>query len=243
MKKTTWLITAIVGLASVSQAAIIMTFDTRDDSAGGLTTTANGQTALVAGESPNSGVLDANLEASSLTFGAGTLGSNTSAQRFVTSGFGDGNNPSTVAEALAAGKYLTFIVDAVAGYQADLSTIRLQVAGQNGQDFGWGLYSSADGFASQLGGETALAGSPASYTRTVDVSSIGAQEGPIEFRIAFGAISQWVYVGVGDNGASWPDYGQAIQVDGALSVIPEPATLGLVGIGALMAMAVRRMRM
>ncbi|RKX47486.1 MAG: hypothetical protein DRP64_00865 [Verrucomicrobia bacterium] len=214
MKKILAILTATILLSAISQAAVIMTFDTRHAQG---TDTAIGDTSLAAGTNP-SGVLDANLEASSLTFGAGTGGSNTSNQRFVTAGF----NNTTVAGALAAGEYLTFTVDAVAGYQVNLSTVLLQLHGQSGQDFDWGLYSSADGFASQLAGETGLAGSPAGYTRTVNVSSIGVQTGAIEFRIAFGAVNEWVYVGVGDTDPSgtWPDYGQAIQVDGLVEIDP-----------------------
>jgi len=214
MKKRLTILTATVLLSAISQAAVIMTFDTRHAQG---TDTAIGDTSLAAGTNP-SGILDANLEASSLTFGAGTTGSNTSNQRFVTAGIDN----TTVAGALAAGEYLTFTVDAVAGYQVNLSTVLLQLHGQSGQDFDWGLYSSADGFASQLDGETGLTGSPAGYTRTVDVSSIGVQTGAIEFRIAFGAVNEFVYVGVGDSdpAGTWPDYGQAIQVDGLVEIDP-----------------------
>ncbi len=218
-----------VGFATASNAAI-MEFDTT----GTTGAFGGGDTSLAAT------ALDAGLEASSLVF-AGLLTGNDTAGSFSTHGWG-----TTASASFAAGQYLSWTVDATAGNAVNLSEVTFEYNAQQGDDVDWALFSSETGFASfgdaidsgtVLGAEVPFGNSTAH--QVVDLSGITSLQGvadSIEFRLVLAnASSAFSRTGVRTTGSN-----PGLTVDGTIVVIPEPASIALIGLGSLLLSGRRR---
>jgi len=143
--------------------------------------------------------------------------------------------------------YFGFTVTANGGDDLDLSTLTFDLTlGSNGgaQDvrFAYNVFASKDGgaFASVASGFTAEHDSftpgpdfllPVE-TKVIDLSGL-ADANQYEFRIALGDD--------GDNESSASAFVQGIKLDG-VTVVPEPATMGLLAIGGVGVLLRRRRR-
>lgn len=179
-------------------------------------------------EASASGTMLANMEASTLTRGAG-LNASGNGGRF------NGNNFDTaLADSISNNDYFTFSLQASSTYGFSLSSMvfNWQASGTGPQSFA--LYSSVTGFTD--GDELDSWASVGNSTQTATLSGVTALQnvaGPIEFRVVgYGASS------TGGTGG-FEGTGDDIVVNGTVQAIPEPATMSLLGLGAL-AMILRR---
>jgi hypothetical protein len=133
----------------------------------------------------------------------------------------------------------TFTVTGLgAGETMDLTSITYKYTVVQPLNMAVGLYSSVDGFAStaaQLDGVDTGTDytSPQTFNQTVDLSSAGFQglenEDVIEFRF---------YLADTSNGTTRIHQLDDIVLNG--SVVPEPATIGMLGLGTLITLLIRR---
>ena len=150
------------------------------------------------------------------------------------------------AAALAANDFLEFSVAPDAGTVAlDVDDVFVNFFGREMFTFGVGLYSSADGFATLLDSETiqGMGGNAppqSAFTQLELDADLTALVAPTTFRLAFlyaspsGAPNDFYSFTLSDANGN-----PAILVDGE-AIIPEPASLGLVGLGGLAMLRRRR---
>jgi hypothetical protein len=172
------------------------------------------------------------LEDSVLSRGSG-ISALANADSFSSSGFQAAGGSLT--GALAANNYYTFSLEASANYLFSVTSIDFNFTSSSDGPQSWALFSSVDGFAAV--GDALIDWGHVGYdpnTQTANLSGVAGLQnisGPIEFRV-------YGYEASGDGGTGrFEGPGGDITVDGA--VVPEPATLGLLGLGAL-ALALRR---
>jgi len=174
------------------------------------------------------GSMLANMEASTLTRGGG-LNATGNGDRFCANNFAD-----TLANAITDSDYFTFTLEASSSYSFSLSSMvfNWQASGTGPQSFA--LFSSVTGFTDSDALDDWV-GVGNGVTETADLSGVSALQGvsgPIEFRVyGYGAS------GTGGTGG-FEGSGDDIIVNGTVA-IPEPATMSLLGLGAL-AMVLRR---
>lgn len=141
----------------------------------------------------------------------------------------------SLASALTANNYYTFTLEASATYSFSVSSIDFNFSSSSDGPQSWALFSSVDGFAA-IGDALIDWGhvgfDPNTQTATLSgVTELQNISGPIEFRV-------YGYEASGDGGSGrFEGTGNDITVNG--EVVPEPATMGLLGLGAL-ALALRR---
>jgi len=188
-------------------------------------------TGFAGNEASAAGSMLANMEASTLTRGGG-LGATGNGDRFCANGFAD-----TLANALTGADYFTFTLEASSTYAFSLSSMvfNFQASGTGPQS--WALFSSVTGW-NEVDVLENWAGVGNGVTETADLSGVTALQSAssaIEFRVyGYGAS------GTGGTGG-FEGTGDDIVVNGTVapSAIPEPATMSLLGLGAL-AMVLRR---
>lgn len=113
---------------------------------------------------------------------------------------------ATPAAALANGEYMSFTVTPDSGYKLDLDSLDLVFSVQDGNT-DWAVYSSADNFTTALASGTDIP-TIIYTTANVDLSApaFDAITAPLEFRVAFGGVNQWVWAGLSTDGnfVGWP---------------------------------------
>ena len=143
--------------------------------------------------------------------------------------------------AVSSGDYLEFTITPDANYYLDLTAVSLYVADTGGSTTGVGVKSSVDGFTDfvlqdtkSVGGNSiAGSGDYMQFSDTLDSSFTGLTD-PVTFRVFMhdgGASNQSNLYRLDD-----------VQVEGAATLVPEPASLGLGLAGMMMLMARRRLR-
>jgi hypothetical protein len=171
-----------------------------------------------------------NMEQITITRGAGlTTGAN--GGRFNALGFS-----LLLADSISNNDYFTFTVEASSGYQFSLDSLVVDFQSSATGPQSWALFSSVGGFTE--GNEINAWASVGNSTQTATLTGIGGLQsvtGPIEFRIyGYGASATTGTGGIEGTGVD-------MQLDGtvAAAAVPEPATMALLGFGAL-ALAIRR---
>ena len=120
---------------------------------------------------------------------------------------------------------------AAPGYELDLTSLTFNYAFQNNHNQTAHLASSLDSYGSVIG--TAAASFNSSYPlRTIDLSGVEFQDlGSITFRLSL----------TDDNGSSSRGhYVDNLVLSGDVTLIPEPASLALLGLGGLCMLSRRR---
>lgn len=148
------------------------------------------------------------------------------------------------------GRYFEWSVTSAPGSAVQFSSMALALLrGIQGANHGaqlWDLRASSDGFASSVLVQTLDISSSAADTQVifnVDLSTLGTQAGTMTFRLyGYDYTSPSDYAGFG-NDSGWVIFGTGVDlgVDGTVvSVVPEPASLPLVGLGLAVVAAGRR---
>ncbi|MEM7628076.1 MAG: hypothetical protein AAF356_01500 [Planctomycetota bacterium] len=178
----------------------------------------------------------ANLTGNDLFAGSGV--NSTTNPTFNYNGWGVGNS---LADAVAQDEFFSFGFDVDAGYQVDLTDfdIRFDRSGSGPDDvaiFLWGgdLASSTEVLTHDFNDS----GAGITFAN-VDLSSLGTLTGTVEFRLyAFNAESA---LGTFDlESFDFPEDDRSIVIRGNVSLIPTPASAGMLALGGLLAARRRR---
>jgi hypothetical protein len=149
-------------------------------------------------------------------------------------------------------KYFEWSVTASPGSAIQFDSMALALLrGIQGANHGaqlWDLRVSIDGFASSVLVQTLDISSSAADTQVVfgvDLSALGTQSGTITFRLyGYDYTSPADYAGFG-NDSGWVIFGTGVDlgIEGTVvSVVPEPGSLPLLGVGIVLVAAIRRTR-
>ena len=180
-------------------------------------------------EATAEGSMPAGMEISTLTRGGGLGNSTANPDSFNATGF-----LSTLASALAADSYFTFNLEASANYMFSVDSMVFNFEASPSGPQSWALFSSATGFDEVDALNNWI--SVGSGTQTATLSGVS------EFQVITGSIEFRVYgyeASLQSGTGSFEGTGNDVTVHG--EVVPEPATMGLLSLGAL-ALAFRRKR-
>lgn len=141
----------------------------------------------------------------------------------------DVETSTNVTDAIANNDYFKFTITPAAGYTLNLASLSLYVANPASTPRGYAVRSSLDGYAANLFGSTFNSFGNASPSATLTATSLTST---IEFRV-YGFLP------------SSPDPARGlvfdnITISGEVNAVPEPTTMGLIGVAG--AMAMRRVR-
>lgn len=183
--------------------------------------------------------------------GAGTTGadvgrSSSQGLYYIRSNVTDGTDE---ASSIAGDDYMTFTVTPGAGYKLDLSTLTFAFSAQrNSSGIPTGFYpfttnvflrTSLDGFAATIPGSTASKTILNSSTTTTTVDTVTATFGSA-YDAVTSAIEFRLYVYDNRNMVEGFTRVDTVTLNGDVLAIPEPATLALLAVGAVGAVARRR---
>lgn len=180
----------------------------------------------------------ANVDSGSLGRGAGATATS------YTHGFAMRNRiAATLADAITDGRYLSITVSAASGYSMDLEDLFLRLDANN-------LVNGCE--ISLLSDQTGLTASdeiwsvtPASVstTHTITLDTISELQGvtDVEFRVyAWGGSNQYDAFSIGKG--YFADGNDDVILNGTVTAVPEPATIGMLGFGAVVSLLARRIR-
>ena len=193
---------------------------------------------------------DANVAAGAVGLGAGISGGNagrsgSSLSLYARSSVTHSANQISRVNAIADGDYFNFSVTPDAGYEMDLTSFQFDFGytrngSFEGKQFKAYLLTSIDGFVDAgdiVGSKTIDIGpntsTPVYTATTIDLS--GAQ-----FQNITSATEFRIYIADNTGANDYIHRIDNITLNGSVSVIPEPATFGLLGFGALVTMVLRR---
>ncbi len=137
--------------------------------------------------------------------------------------------------AVSSNSYFEFTIAPKAGYADNMGAVNLTLSIFSGTNEGYGVRSSLDGFASDLGTGFITADYPS--TQTISVLLPAQFQGvtsPTEFRVYDFAQAATV---------APIEYFSSVSVGGSASAVPEPTTLAVLGIPAVMALLRRRRKL
>ncbi len=143
---------------------------------------------------------------------------------------------TSISSALTANDYFSFTIDPKAGNSVDLDSFTISVAAREGETEGrvhsFGIYSSLDGFASQIGtAQSTPAGTIAYNVLSFDLSSLPTITSSTSFRLA--AINTSAQVGQNpaqDFKVFWigsTETGVSDIAFNGVVAVPEPSTIAL----------------
>ncbi len=172
-------------------------------------------------EATSDGSMAGNMEQSVLSHGAGLGYATSNPDSFNGTGF-----LSTLTAALGADDYFTFSLEASTSYMLSVSSIDFNFDASGSGPQSWALFSSVTGFNEGDVLNNWVSVGPSSQTATLSgVSELQDMTSLVEFRV-YGYEAS-LQSGTG----SFEGTGNDLQVNG--QVIPEPATLSLLCLGAL----------
>jgi hypothetical protein len=195
---------------------------------------------------------ETNTTANSFTVGAGVTSFGYSATRqegvksayFYNSKFYSANK----ADAVTASDYVTFTIDVNSGKSVSFTnlsfySLRNFTTGVGAPDQ-FAIRTSQDNYAADVSaGTMAITAQATNYVFSLNtlalsgVSNLQSVTNSTQFRIYM-----WVSSGSIDVVANRTLYLDNLTVEGTVTTIPEPATIGMLGLGALVTLMVRRMR-
>jgi hypothetical protein len=185
---------------------------------------------------------DLNVLPSTLTLGAGiTSAANTN--RFGGSGFfdtGDTVAGTTLSESIAGNDFFEFTLTPVSGFQANITGFSFIFDRSSTGPNSVALRSSVDNFASDRGQVTGLVSGGAATTTVNDIPITGLTglTGTTTFRLfGFGGTATG---GTGGFDTATAALTPNVILNGSTSAVPEPAALGLLSLGGLLALRRRR---
>ncbi len=232
MMKKLMVVLALAGFAGIAQADLIARWD--NDLLGGI----------------NAGPIAANnlgVDIANAELGRGPGGTAST----YTNTFGMRNAHSTeLQHAVTSNRYLTMNMEADTGFMFTLTNVFVRLQAQNATDYAvnFTLFSGATGY--DVGNELVTwtvggTGNNADWlgqVRQFDLSGVTALQDitSAEFRLyAWGQVGAFTQVGIGR--ASQVNGTDDLVFTGTIAVVPEPGTLGLMGLGVFgMALARRR---
>jgi len=195
-----------------------------------------------------SSTLDPNLTGPTATL---ALGSGLNANSYNGStfgGYGTVDTSSGMASADSAGTYWSFTLTPASGYQMQVDSVVVPQTTENVGNlhglFIWqgspactvNLASSLDSYGSSLGSASVTqSGADAGYF-TLNLTTPIITSSPVTFRIEFSENFGWKSIGLqSDNYWDPAQARNALEVNGALTAVPEPATFAMLlgGFGAL----------
>jgi len=129
-------------------------------------------------------------------------------------------------------------VTPVNGYQISYVSLDFRFTIQNGGTLE--VFSSVDNFTSSIYSNNAIGSGGVGTTDTISLSSLGTQTDPLEFRFYGSGSSNYAQRGIGlafsaNNSAD-------LVLNGTTSLIPEPSTVALLGLGTCGLLLCRRRR-
>jgi hypothetical protein len=228
MKK--WIVAILMGLAAfVSRADLLAGWSGDGDGTFNPGTTQ-------AADSLSANIVSASLNENGQLVGVSRLSS------FV---YRNVSAAASATEAVNENSYVELTISAASGYQMNLSSLDLRF-GDYGSSVGSANYfirSSVDSYASDISSGLLFDGSP-SETPLANIALSGyAGLTDITFRIyawsADGsAYSTFIGFGNDTNTEALTDIG----INGTVTAVPEPATIGMLGLGAVVSLLIRRLR-
>jgi len=212
---------AVLAIASIGYADLVATWDFAG---------------AAGNEASSAGTMLGNMDASSLTRGGGLVAANNGGS-FAANNFNIGVN-NALSDALASDDYFTFSLLASSGYEFSLSSMDFQFQRSGSGPNAFALFSSVGGFAAAgdaIDDWTSVGNGDSRSSTLSGISGLQDVSGTIEFRV-------YGYGATGSAGSGrFEGSGNDIVVNGtvAAAAVPEPATMTLLGLGAL-AMVLRR---
>jgi len=162
----------------------------------------------------------ANVTASGIGRGAGISGSSGS-NRYA----GNGWNNATIVASITDNAYFTFTLTPAAGYEIDFDDFVYTGQASSTGPTSFSFRSSVDAFASDIGTPTATG-----TTISLTAASFQNLTTATEFRL----------YGAGASAAAGTFAVNSFTFNGDAVLVPEPASLGLIGVGALSLLRRRR---
>ncbi len=161
----------------------------------------------------------------------------------------DWEEASNLAGAITYGNYYKLNLTAASGYEMNLDSLSIMLDAAASidadQSFGWAITDSSNNSLA-----TGLLGDNGNFLATIDLTG-GTFDGlsSTEFRVyawdsgvGAAALSNPDKFGLGKASTNIGDGVMDIAFSGDVTVVPEPATVGMLGLGSLVALLIRRVR-